>query len=63
MPVVAGIDSSTQATKVEIRDVASGEVVAVGRSDHPAVTPPVSEQDPASWWQAFRTAWEVAGIP
>ena len=63
MPVVAGIDSSTQATKVEIRDVASGEVVAVGRSDHPAVTPPVSEQDPASWWQAFRTAWEVAGSP
>ena len=63
MPLVAGVDSSTQATKVEIRDLASGEVVASGRADHPSVTPPVSEQDPESWWSAFRVAWDDAGAP
>jgi xylulokinase len=63
MPIVAGIDSSTQATKVEIRDVESGEVVAVGRAEHPPVTPPVSEQDPDSWWSAFQSAWSDAGSP
>lgn len=61
MPLVAGVDSSTQATKVEIRDVASGEVVATGRAGHPAVTPPISEQDPDSWWSAFSAAWADAG--
>lgn len=63
MPLVAGVDSSTQATKVEIRDVASGAVVASGRANHPSVTPPVSEQDPESWWSAFRVAWDDAGAP
>lgn len=63
MPLVAGVDSSTQATKIEIRDVASGEVVGGGRCGHPSVTPPVSEQDPDSWWSAFRTAWADAGSP
>lgn len=63
MPLVAGVDSSTQATKVEIRDVASGEVVAVGRGEHPAVTPPISEQDPDVWWTAFEEAWADAGVP
>lgn len=63
MSLVAGVDSSTQATKVEVRDVESGDVVAVGRASHPPVTAPVSEQDPASWWSAFEAAWSDAGAP
>lgn len=51
--LVAGIDSSTQSTKVEVRDVETGAVVAVGRASHPPTTPPRSEQDPASWWSAL----------
>ena len=63
MPLVAGVDSSTQSTKVEIRDLASGEVVGSGRGAHPAVTPPCSEQDPDVWMDAFAEAWTVAGSP
>ena len=53
MPLVAGIDSSTQSTKVELRDVATGEVLGTGKSPHPTTTPPLSEQDPAAWWNAL----------
>ncbi len=31
-------------------------VVAIGRGAHPPTEPPVSEQDPAAWWAALRTA-------
>ena len=61
MPFVAGVDSSTQSTKVEIRDLDTGEIVASASSPHPAVTPPCSEQDPQSWWGAFEAAWATAG--
>jgi xylulokinase len=62
---VAGVDSSTQSTKVEIRDLDSGDIVGSGSAPHPAVTPPVSEQDPQSWWDAFEIAWRqaVAQLP
>jgi len=63
MPLVAGVDSSTQSTKVEIRDLTSGEVVASGRGTHPVVTPPCSEQDPSEWMRAFDGAWDAAGSP
>ena len=65
MPYVAGVDSSTQSTKVEIRDLDSGEIIASRSSPHAGVTPPVSEQDPASWWEAFETAWDqaIADVP
>jgi xylulokinase len=63
MTFVAGVDSSTQSTKVEIRDLTSGEVVASGRGAHPVVTPPCSEQDPGAWMHAFEAAWEAAGSP
>jgi xylulokinase len=63
MTFVAGVDSSTQSTKVEIRDLGSGEVVATGRGSHPVVTPPCSEQDPSSWTRAFDEAWQAAGSP
>lgn len=60
MPFVAGVDSSTQSTKVELRDLDSGEIVASASAPHPAVTPPCSEQDPRSWWDAFELAWASA---
>ena len=56
MPLVAGVDSSTSACKVEIRDADTGAVVASGRAPHPPTTPPRSEQDPAAWWSAFEEA-------
>jgi xylulokinase len=56
MPLALGIDSSTQSTKVEARDIATGTVVARGNAAHPPTTPPVSEQDPVAWWAALTEA-------
>jgi xylulokinase len=61
MPLVAGVDSSTQSCKVEVRDLDSGETVAVGRASHPPTNPPRSEQDPNSWWQALIDAFAQVG--
>jgi xylulokinase len=61
--LIAGVDTSTQATKVEIRDADTGALVAHGRAPHPIVTPPVSEQHPRDWWDAFEGAWSAAGSP
>lgn len=61
--LVAGVDSSTQSTKVEIRDLAGGTVVGSGSAPHPQTSPPRSEQDPAAWWGAFEVAWKQAGSP
>jgi xylulokinase len=63
MALVAGIDSSTQATKVEIRDADSGALVSSGRAPHPPTSPPRSEQDPEAWWTALQAAWSDAGSP
>ncbi len=61
MAVVLGVDSSTQSTKVEARDVASGEVLATGSAPHPSTMPPVSEQDPEAWWTALVAAVSQLG--
>lgn len=61
MPLVAGVDLSTQSTTVEVRDLDSGELISSGRAPHPATTPPVSEQHPDAWWSAFEAAWASAG--
>jgi xylulokinase len=50
--LVAGIDSSTQATKVVVRDADTGALAREGRAPHPDGT----EIDPAHWWQALQTA-------
>jgi xylulokinase len=63
MPLIAGVDSSTQSTKVEIRDQETGAVIASASAPHPAVMAPVSEQNPASWWIAFEQAWAQVGSP
>ncbi len=63
MPVVVGVDSSTSACKVEVRDLETGDVLASGRAPHPPTTPPKSEQDPGAWDAAFADACEQAGVP
>ncbi len=57
MPLVAGVDSSTQSCKVVVCDVAGGEVVREGRASHPDGT----EVAPAHWWHALQTAIVEAG--
>lgn len=59
--LVAGVDSSTRSTKVELRDADSGELVAHGRAPHPSTSPPVSEQHPDVWWQALVAAMGQCG--
>ena len=53
--LVAGVDSSTQSTKVELRESDSGRLVdrASAPHSHACWDPPVSEQDPATWWAAI----------
>ena len=60
---VAGVDCSTQSTKVVIVDVASGEVVASGRGEHHVhyADGGVAETDPTVWWEALRTALAQTG--
>ena len=38
MTLVAGVDSSTQACKVVVRDAATGRLVREGRAKHPEGT-------------------------
>jgi xylulokinase len=56
MPLVAGVDSSTQSCKVVIRDAESGTLVREGRAAHPDGT----EVDPAAWWSALQQAITAA---
>ncbi|WP_029432112.1 xylulokinase [Blastococcus sp. URHD0036] len=57
MTLVAGIDTSTQACKVVVRDAGSGRLVREGRAPHPEGT----EVDPAAWAAALDVAVERAG--
>jgi xylulokinase len=50
--LVAGIDSSTQSTKVVLCDADDGTIVASGSAPHPDGT----EIDPAHWLTALKTA-------
>jgi xylulokinase len=61
MPVVVGVDSSTSACKVQVRDADTGALIASGRAAHPPTTPPRSEQDPYDWEAAFAAALAEAG--
>jgi xylulokinase len=60
MSIIAGVDSSTQSTKVVLRDANNGRILGSGRAPHQPVFPPFSEQDPESWWQAFLQAFKGA---
>ena len=57
MTLVAGIDSSTQSCKVEVRSLATGAVVRKGRAAHP----PGTVLDPQEWWDALLLAVKRAG--
>lgn len=57
MPLVAGVDSSTQSCKVLVVDADTGAVVRTGSAPHPDGT----EVDPAAWWGALQTAIADAG--
>lgn len=60
MPVVLGVDSSTQSTKVVACELDTGRELAHGAAPHPssrsATNPAVSQQDPDVWWQALAAA-------
>ncbi len=62
MALVVGVDSSTTACKVQVRDSETGAVLADGRAAHPATTPPRSEQQPQDWESAFQQASAQAGL-
>jgi xylulokinase len=57
MPLVAGVDSSTQACKVVVRDADTGALVRTGRAAHP----PGTEVHPKEWWTALTAAVREAG--
>jgi xylulokinase len=67
--LVAGVDCSTQSTKVVVVDVDSGEVVASGRAPHRVHTEVgrrrrggvASETEPAEWAAALRAALAGTG--
>src|SRR5215469_10164287 len=50
--LVAGVDSSTQSTKVLLCQADDGTVVGRGSAPHPGGT----ETDPAAWWEALEQA-------
>lgn len=50
--LVAGVDASTQATKVVVCDPADGRVLREGKAPHPDAT----QVDPTVWWSALRSA-------
>jgi xylulokinase len=50
--LVAGVDSSTQSTKILLCRAEDGAVVARGSAPHPGGT----ECDPAAWWSALQHA-------
>ena len=52
MPLVAGVDSSTQSVKIVIRDADSGELIAQASEPHPDGT----EVDPKAWEDALGKA-------
>lgn len=52
MPLVAGVDSSTQSVKIVVRDAETGAAVRTGRAPHPDG----SEVDPRAWVDALAVA-------
>ena len=52
--LVAGVDSSTQSTKVLLCEAGDGTIVAQGSAPHPGGT----ECPPQAWWDALQQAGE-----
>ncbi|MBM9504583.1 xylulokinase [Actinacidiphila acididurans] len=55
-PVVLGVDSSTQSTKVLAVDAGTGAVLAKGQAPHTVSTGAGRETDPEVWWGALQDA-------
>jgi xylulokinase len=60
VPVIAGVDSSTQSTKVVLHDADDFTILGAGSAPHPPTYPPVSEQAPQDWWDALVLAFHAA---
>ena len=61
--LVAGVDCSTQATKVLVVDAANGAVVGEGYARHEVSGEGgARETDPRTWWEALRAALEQTGL-
>lgn len=58
-PLVVGVDSSTQSTKVLVVDTATGEVVARGQAPHEVTAQ--RDSDPEQWWRALSEALAQCG--
>ncbi|RKT79179.1 xylulokinase [Terracoccus luteus] len=56
--LVAGVDSSTQSTKIVVCDAETGEVVRTTRAPHPDGT----EVHPDRWWEAYTAASQQDGV-
>ena len=52
IPVVLGIDSSTQSTKILAAHTETGDTITTTRAPHTGE----NTQNPADWWTALRTA-------
>ena len=64
MPLVIGVDSSTQSTKLEVRDQDSGELVSSTRAPHSNTgVAPNSESNPKEWLDAFNSAYQQVNKP
>jgi xylulokinase len=62
MGLVAGVDCSTQATKVLVVDLDAGRIVAHGRSAHAVGgVGGARESDPEQWWDALEEALAQTG--
>lgn len=61
--LVAGVDCSTQGTKVLVVDADTGQVAGEGRSAHEVTgRDGARETDPAVWWDALRAAIAGTGL-
>jgi xylulokinase len=60
--LVAGVDCSTQSTKVLLVDPDTGEVVATGHASNPVSGEGgARETDPRAWWSSLQTALAATG--
>jgi len=61
--LIAGVDCSTQSTKVVVVDSESGEIVGTGRAQHTVSgTGGARETHPDVWWEALRHALAQTGL-
>ncbi|MGW1724386.1 xylulokinase [Streptomyces sp. NPDC002306] len=60
-PLVVGVDTSTQSTKVLVVDAATGQVVASGQAPHTVSSGAGRESDPRQWWDALGEALRQCG--